>query len=224
MSRSQAPRKVQVKFRGGSRWYTYLYDPDRWDLRVGDRVEVPPNSFALKPGWAEVVALGSNYRGACRMVVRRVPPEPWLWYPPAPVGDVFDAVPTFTITPGQFKASPSFSGAITMTVAADTEWQRINAGPVRDLRITPITETYPILQSSVKTEGRIDPPGYGDVFQTAKKQSHRRLMQDFKRLEKAAMHMVQVFRQSSDNFGNLDLVEAFDMLRDALENEPDGGE
>lgn len=208
---SSAPRKVQVKFPGGSRWYTYLYDPERDPLRVGDRVEVPANSFAVKPDWAEVVCLGSDYLGACRMIVRRVPPEPWLrevkMPEPAPRLDH-----GFGLKPRDFNLA--LDGFTFKTV--EGEWDRVNTGPAK---ITPLQ--HPLLTSNVEEAGRIAPPR-GDVFQEAKMRSHRKLMQDFKRVERAALSMVRVFEESVENYRNLDLVEAVDRLRDALEDESSG--
>lgn len=71
--------KVRVRFPGSDREYTYGYDPARvGELRVGDRVFVPPNSLFKDPDPAEVVGLGSDWTGAVTQVLALARPEPWL--------------------------------------------------------------------------------------------------------------------------------------------------
>lgn len=63
--------RVQVRFTQYGREYTYLCDDPT--VRVGDLVEVPPNSF--KPHGTSkvpVIRLGSDYTGPCDLVLRVV--------------------------------------------------------------------------------------------------------------------------------------------------------
>ena len=67
---------VQVQILGAMRAYTYGYDVD-FDagdqfLRVGDTVELPPNQVQEEGSSGKVVALGSDYNGPMKMIVRRL--------------------------------------------------------------------------------------------------------------------------------------------------------
>jgi hypothetical protein len=80
---------VQVKILGSTRRYTYgwVYAPLEGErpLKVGDRVEIPGNQVQTSGGSAEVVALGSDYTGPMKSIVRVISgpkagaPEDDLW-------------------------------------------------------------------------------------------------------------------------------------------------
>lgn len=80
---------VQVAFPVGQRRYTYRYmfDPaaGRAALAVGDVVEVPANEVSPDgDGTAVVVALGSDYCGPMKTIVRLVAPDEMPLPAPAP--------------------------------------------------------------------------------------------------------------------------------------------
>jgi hypothetical protein len=66
---------VQVQILGAMRTYTYKYD---WDpqagpaLTVGDTVELPPNQVQEEGSSGKVVALGSDYNGPMKKIVRKL--------------------------------------------------------------------------------------------------------------------------------------------------------
>lgn len=80
---------VQVHIEGAPRRYTYgwVYDHEAGSpLKVGDRVEIPPNQVQEEGASATVVALGSDYTGPMKSIVRVIPdgpkaggPEDDLW-------------------------------------------------------------------------------------------------------------------------------------------------
>lgn len=67
---------VQVKILGAARAYTYAwhFDPVKGEtpLRVGDKVEIPPNQVQEEGSSATVSALGSDYYGPMKKIVRRI--------------------------------------------------------------------------------------------------------------------------------------------------------
>jgi hypothetical protein len=80
---------VQVKILGAPRTYTYgwVFDPEAGErpLAPGDKVEIPGNQVQTSGGSAEVVALGSDYQGPMKSIVRVIDgpkadaPEDDLW-------------------------------------------------------------------------------------------------------------------------------------------------
>lgn len=67
---------VQVQILGAPRKYTYgwVFNPLEGGgaLRVGDRVEIPPNQVQAEGSSATVVALGSDYDGPMKSIVRKI--------------------------------------------------------------------------------------------------------------------------------------------------------
>lgn len=67
---------VQVKILGAPRKYTYgwVFNPLEGGkpLAVGDRVEIPPNQVQAEGASATVVALGSDYSGEMKSIVRKI--------------------------------------------------------------------------------------------------------------------------------------------------------
>lgn len=80
---------VQVKIAGTSRRYTYgwVFNPLEGGrpLKVGDRVELPPNQVQAEGSSGEVVELSSAYTGEMKNIVRVIDgpkaqsPEDDLW-------------------------------------------------------------------------------------------------------------------------------------------------
>lgn len=80
---------VQVSIAGTRRTYTYgwVFDPTDGGrpLKVGDRVELPPNQVQAEGSSGEVVLLGSDYSGPMKSIVRVIDgpkapaPEDDLW-------------------------------------------------------------------------------------------------------------------------------------------------
>lgn len=80
---------VQVRIEGAPRRYTYGwgFDPTEGGkpLKVGDRVEIPPNQVQEEGSSATVVELGSDYTGPMKSIVRVIDgpkapsPEDDLW-------------------------------------------------------------------------------------------------------------------------------------------------
>lgn len=67
---------VQVQILGAPRVYTYdwLFDPAAGErpLTVGDRVEIPPNQVQEEGSAATVTALGSDYYGPKKRIIRLI--------------------------------------------------------------------------------------------------------------------------------------------------------
>lgn len=67
---------VQVQILGAQRKYTYgwVFDPTEGGtpLVIGDRVEIPPNQVQAEGSAATVVALGSDYTGPMKSIVRKL--------------------------------------------------------------------------------------------------------------------------------------------------------
>lgn len=67
---------VQVQILGAARKYTYgwVFNPleGGTPLIIGDKVEIPPNSVQAEGASATVVALGSDYTGPMKSIVRRI--------------------------------------------------------------------------------------------------------------------------------------------------------
>lgn len=67
---------VQCEILGAARRYTYgwVFDPldGGQPLLVGDKVEIPPNAVQEEGAAATVVALGSDYTGPMKSIVRRI--------------------------------------------------------------------------------------------------------------------------------------------------------
>jgi hypothetical protein len=79
---------VQVRIEGAIRRYTYGWTYDAVTgrpLKVGDKVEIPPNQVQEEGSAATVVALGSDYKGPVKSIVRVIDgpkadgPEDDLW-------------------------------------------------------------------------------------------------------------------------------------------------
>lgn len=80
---------VQVRIEGAVRNYTYgwVWDPETGGqpLKIGDKVEIPPNQVQEEGAAATVVALGSDYNGPMKSIVRVIDgpkagsPEDDLW-------------------------------------------------------------------------------------------------------------------------------------------------
>lgn len=82
---------VQVEILGSKRKYTYgwVFDPTEGGvpLKVGDKVEIPPNQVQAEGSSATVAALGSDYTGPMKSIVRKIggdnpkasAPEDDLW-------------------------------------------------------------------------------------------------------------------------------------------------
>lgn len=70
---------VQVDILGSPRSYTYEYffEPGATpSLRVGDRVELPPNQVQEEGSSGTVAFLGSDYEGPMKEIVRKLPDAP----------------------------------------------------------------------------------------------------------------------------------------------------
>lgn len=67
---------VQVKIMGAARRYTYgwIFSPLEGGrpLEIGDKVEIPPNAVQEEGAAATVVALGSDYTGPMKSLVRKI--------------------------------------------------------------------------------------------------------------------------------------------------------
>lgn len=66
---------VQVSIVGTPRLFTYGWDfepPATMPLEVGDRVELPPNIVQEEGSSGTVAALGSNYHGPMKTIVRKI--------------------------------------------------------------------------------------------------------------------------------------------------------
>lgn len=65
---------VQVEIAGAPRRYTYgwVFNPEKGErpLKIGDRVEIPPNQVQEDGGSATVVELSSSYDGPMKSIVR----------------------------------------------------------------------------------------------------------------------------------------------------------
>jgi hypothetical protein len=76
---ARVEQRVQVRFEDGPRLYTYswFYVPELGQnpLSVGDWVVTPANWRVDTEGRAEVMALGSDWTGPCRTLVRRIDAE-----------------------------------------------------------------------------------------------------------------------------------------------------
>lgn len=80
---------VQVEILGSARKYTYgwVFNPLEGGrpLKLGDRVEIPPNQVQAEGSAATVVALSSDYSGPMKNLVRVIDgpkaqaPEDDLW-------------------------------------------------------------------------------------------------------------------------------------------------
>lgn len=78
---------VQVRIAEARRAYTFswTFDPSAGEraLQVGDRVEIPGNMVNEEGGSAVVSALGSDYSGPTKSIIRIIPertaPEDDLW-------------------------------------------------------------------------------------------------------------------------------------------------
>lgn len=80
---------VQVQIAGAVRRYTYgwVFDPTAGGrpLKIGDRVEIPPNQVQDEGSSATVCALNSDYTGPMKNIVRVIDgpkapsPEDELW-------------------------------------------------------------------------------------------------------------------------------------------------
>lgn len=65
---------VQVQILGAPRTYTYAWQFDplagEQSLSVGDKVEIPPNQVQEEGAAATVTALGSDYTGPMKKIIR----------------------------------------------------------------------------------------------------------------------------------------------------------
>jgi hypothetical protein len=65
---------VQVKFLDTDQAYSYTWEfEDGKPLKIGERVEVPPNSYNPEGSSGIVVGYGTTYTGKLAKIVRRVP-------------------------------------------------------------------------------------------------------------------------------------------------------
>lgn len=72
---------VRVQILGAPREYTYCWHFDvpadtARPLQVGDRVELPPNQVCEEGSSGLVSALGSDYTGPTKEIIRVIPPRP----------------------------------------------------------------------------------------------------------------------------------------------------
>ena len=69
-------QRVQVGIFGAYRPYSYAWEYDPLDgglpLKVGDRVELPPNQVQEEGSSGTVVALGTRYKGELKRIVRKI--------------------------------------------------------------------------------------------------------------------------------------------------------
>ena len=67
---------VQVSMMGTTRKYTYswVFDPVEGGepLAIGDKVELPPNQVQAEGSSGTVTALGSDYTGPMKSIVRKI--------------------------------------------------------------------------------------------------------------------------------------------------------
>lgn len=78
---------VQVEILGAYRAYTYQYEFNPLEggrpLKVGDKVELPPNQVQEEGSSGTVCRLGSDYEGDMKSIVRLIPavadPDDDLW-------------------------------------------------------------------------------------------------------------------------------------------------